>query len=182
MGLQKGFLRKQANFKDLGTWTIYTGIFLGLSSAFALNYFSTFLQQILRLSSIVFSIDLWKLTTEEYNFYNYFFAIFAGIYGQNQTFNFWLKSSRSDIFFKYKYQKVNILTDNNSLLWVFILLFSRFALWYGTYFNWDKHFYAINLFPEYNYLFILRYYHVHFQSVNSKINSLHECRNRILRH
>ncbi|WP_020533878.1 hypothetical protein [Flexithrix dorotheae] len=155
MSLYKGYLRKKINFKELGNRTIYAGLFLGLSSAFALYLFSTFLQQILRLSSIVFSINLWELTIEEYNFYNYFFAVFAGIYGLNQTFNFWLKSSKSDIFFKYKYQKVNILTDINALFWVFILVFSRFALFYGQYFNWNRQFYVINLYPNYNYLFIL---------------------------
>ncbi len=98
----------------------------------------------------------WELTTDEINFYNFFYAAISSLLGQSVCFNIWFHRSRK-MFSPPKLFRIRVLNDHTLLIWYFLTWFGKLAFVYWIFFGmtfWGGH-YVFSFYPDYNYLFYL---------------------------
>jgi len=146
------FQRAKNPFK-ISKISIAIGILIGLAYAFLY-----IIREAFRVMSKTDDFDLWILSDNEVNFYNLFFAALAVIIGVSVGFQYLFDKPRK-MFEKQHYRITNIISDQRIQSWIFISVFSKIALVFGVMFgfgfraSFDSGFYAISLYPQYNYLF-----------------------------
>lgn len=110
--LTKGFLKPEISIDKLGKRQFWTGIIIGLLTAFVLSYFFNYSRESLRM--ITFMADPYILTEKEFRLYDLFFASFATSLGFGFTIIYWLRGSNKNI--KKRYLK----TSSISYAWLTI--------------------------------------------------------------
>ncbi len=130
------------------------GVVLGLLSAFALYAFSWVALEALRVVSVSWSFDLMVFTPAEMQFYNWFLAAVALIFGQSVSLVYWLKIAKRP-FQKRNHRHISILHDQWVLMAYFINWFSRVAFAYLLIFGFLRVYYTFSFYKEYRYIFIL---------------------------
>lgn len=155
MALTKNFLHKELDFIQISRYKIIIGILVGLLFSFSFYSFLYLSREVLRILSVTETYDLWVLTDNEVEFYNLIFAFISVILGQSVVFSFWFDRPKS-IFGKKNYRKTTIINDQRALNWCFLFWFSKLAIFFGIFcLTFPGGFYVFNLYPDYNYIFIL---------------------------
>lgn len=156
MTLTKNFLHKKPESIKISRFKLIVGILLGLFYSFAFYSFLYLIREVFRFVSVTETYDSWVLADHEVYFYNLIFALISVVIGQSVTFTFWFDRPRR-ISEKRKYRKTSIVNDQRALTWCFLSWFSGLALSFGVLFGIGLYagFYVFNLYPNYNYIFIL---------------------------
>ena len=154
MGLKKNFLHKEPDFFPIPRVEIVIGIIVGLLFAYTFYSFLYFSRELLRIFSVLDTYGLWILSDKEVYFYNLIFAYIAVIIGQSVTFSFWFERPKR-IFKQQNYRRQAILNDQRALNWFFLSWFGRVATIFALILGINGGFYVFNLYPDYNWVFIL---------------------------
>jgi len=135
---------------------IAKGTLIGLTYAFSFYAFLYIVREAFRVMSKTDDFDLWILSDNEVNFYNLFFAALAVIFGVSVGFQYLFDKPRK-MFEKQHYRITSINNDLRVQSWIVTGVFGKFALAFGIMFGvaFRGGFYAISLYPQYNYLFVL---------------------------
>lgn len=168
MALTKNFLQKKSEFIEIPRFRLIVGILIGFSFSFVLYSLLYIVRECFRILSVNDTYDLWLMTDKEVHFYNLFFALISLIFGQSLCFTFWFDQPKP-IFKKQNYRKTSILNDQRVLNYYFLLWFSKIAFLFVIFFGlaFPGGFYVFNLYPNYNYLFILLVIVLYFQTWNT---------------
>jgi len=148
--------RSQQKFNQVNSFRFYTGIVVGLISAFTIYSFTYVIRESLILFSRTEDCDVWSFTDSEMNFYNFFFAFLSVIIAQSFIINFWLNKPRS-FFGRYEYKRKYIINEQRTFNWYFISWFSKMSVVFFVFFGMtiEKGYYILSFYDEYKYIFIL---------------------------
>ncbi|MCF8296769.1 MAG: hypothetical protein K9J13_04420 [Saprospiraceae bacterium] len=168
MTLKKNFLHTNPKLLDISRFRFIVGIILGLSYSFAFYSFLYLFREVFRYLSITENYDLLVLSDAEVNFYNLFFAFLAVILGQSTCFSFWLDRPRV-LGTKFNIRRITMVNDQRALNWYFLSWFSKMVVMFAIFFVVLSYgaFYAISLYPDFNYIFILAVIVLFFQTWNT---------------
>lgn len=156
MTLQKGFLQRKLLFSEIPVTRKYIGPFMGVLVAIAFYTLLYFSRDLLRELAAYNPEDFWELSSEDLNFYNFFYAAISSLLGQSVCFNIWFHRSRQT-FSPPRLLSIRILNDQNVLIWYFLTWFGKLAFVYWIFFGmtfWGGH-YVFSFYPDYNYMFYL---------------------------
>jgi len=136
--LTKGFLRPQISIKKIGRTQFWTGILLGVFSAFVFNILFNYARESFRF--LTFIRNPLILSTKEFMIYDLFFAALSVSLAFGLTVIVWL-TGRKDI--KKQYYRMFAVGNIYMMIFVIIFLILRigstlyFVLFTG--FGYDKH-------------------------------------------
>lgn len=121
--LKKGFLKPEISIENLGRRQFWTGIIIGVLTAFVLSYFFNYSRESLRMTT--FTADLYILTEKEFRLYDLFFASFATSLGFGFTIIYWLRGRNKNI--KKQYLKTFAISNAWLITFVALMLVARFG-------------------------------------------------------
>lgn len=121
--LKKGFLKPEISIENLGRRQFWTGIIIGVLTAFVLSYFFNYSRESLRMTT--FTADLYILTEKEFRLYDLFFASFATSLGFGFTIIYWLRGRNKII--KKQYLKIFAISNAWLITFVALMLVARFG-------------------------------------------------------
>ncbi len=132
--LEKGFLKPEISVSNLGKKQFWTGIAVGIATAFVLSYFFNYAREASRF--ITFFRDPFILTEKEFRIYDLFFATLSTSLGFGFTITYWLQGRNPRV--KKRYLKTFTISNAWLVTFVAIMLVSRFGsllpiLVYGTF-------------------------------------------------
>lgn len=156
MTLQKGFLHRKPPLSETPLTRKFIGPFMGALFAISLYALFYLFRDMVRAIPHVAPEYFWALSSDELNFYNFFFAAVASLLGQSVCFNIWLNRS-GNIFSEPRLPRIRVLHDQRFMIWYFLAWFSKVAAMYGILFGftfWGGHF-VFSFYPDYRFLFYL---------------------------
>lgn len=162
--LTKGFLKPELSIKNLGKRQFWTGIIIGIFTAFVLSYFFNYSRESLRL--ITFMADPYILTEKEFRLYDLFFASFATSLGFGFTIIYWLTGRNKNI--KKRYLKRFAISNAWMITFIALMLVARFGsilplIVYGLH-GYDGH---LDLLHDFWLIFVLLPIYVFFAHWNT---------------
>jgi len=132
---------------------IAAGIFIGLFFAFTFYLLLCGAREILRFLLIDEDFNTWKLSTNEANFYNLFFAFISLILGQSICFIYWFNRNRGKLQ-KHRLYK-SVVNDQQFLNFSFVFWFAKIGAVFAFLFSSLGGFDVDSIYPHYRYIFIL---------------------------
>ena len=156
--MEKGFLHNDQKFPAIERTHLILTILWGIFYSFLFYSLLYLSRETIRLFSITEKYDIWILSDQEVNFYNLFFAFLSLIFAQSICLSQWFgKTRKLKLFEKTNIQKFAIVNDQRFLNIIFIAWFFRLLTIYGMFIGigGSLGFYAYNLYPKYNFFFIL---------------------------
>ncbi len=164
------FLDTKFEIPEITRFRLVVGLLIGFFYSFSFYSFLYIIREVFRFLSLTEANDLWILTVEESNFYNLIFAFISVILGQSMSFTFWFDRPKR-IFGKQNHRSRRIVNDQRVLNWYFLSWFSKLCFVSVVMFGFTIQggFYALSLYPDYNYIFILILIVLFFQTWNTII-------------
>ncbi len=127
----------------------------GVLYAFALYAFLYVIRETFRVCTATYRFDMWILTDSEVLFYNTIYAFIAVIMGQAECFRIWLNTPKR-VFTISGVKRTSIVNDQRDLNWSFMYWMTKLGVMFVIGMGLTmKGYYVFNLYPDYNYLFIL---------------------------
>ena len=121
--LQKGFLKPELSVSNIGKWSFWLGISLGLYVSLVLNLLFGFSRESFRV--ITFLNDPLILTPEEFQAYDLFFALFSTSLGFGVTIIYWLIGRKNII--RKKYLKIFSISNTAFICIAAFAIVARFG-------------------------------------------------------
>ena len=155
--LNKGFLKPRISVNTLGKRDFWTGVTIGIAMSIVLSYFFNYSREALRF--ITFYRNPYIPDNEVFKLNDLFFAALSASLGFGFTIIYWLRGQRKSI--KRKYLKTLTLSNAWLIIWVSIMIVSRFGsilpiILYGLY-GYDN---ELDLLEEFWLLFLLAPAHI----------------------
>ena len=143
---------------------LWGGFIVSLLLSFSAYLFFTSIRDLYRLFSLTEDFEYLKFTSEELQFYNLFYAFLGLIIGLHFFLKINIDRNKAFLEKRIQFEKRKVVANQNSLLWYFMLVFSKFAFLYGGFImggfglenNYNSNlFHYLNFYKEYKFLFIL---------------------------
>lgn len=166
--MDKNFLHTDIRAFKISRFRFISGLVIGLLFSFSFYAFLYLFRETFRVLSVFGDHQLWILSDSAVDFYNLFFAFVSVIFGQAICFILWFDKPKR-FFGRFNYRKTTIINDQRVLNIYFLSWFSKLAVVFGIFFLFSLNggFYALQLYPDYNYLFILIVIVLFFQNWNT---------------
>lgn len=152
MTLPKHFINHRLSDLNISKSEILIGISLGVFTAFIFYAFCNVFIDVFRFLVIDEENDSWFLSEDQRFFFNLFYAYFSSIFGQSISLNYLLHKSKI-VFKRKKFRLMDVRANLNFTIWNTMHWFGQAALGYGIFYFYF--FYKLELYPEFNYFFIL---------------------------
>jgi biopolymer transport protein ExbD len=148
--------RKEITLFDIPKTRFWTGIIIGLLYAIIIYSFLYLSREAIRIGFVLsYNYDVWVLSDEEVNFYNFFFASVSMLFGHAICFNFWIHYPKKFGEKNKKYfKKFSILNDIWGLNTAHFMYITKLGSLYGVWFGCTLGFYVFSLYPKIKYLLI----------------------------
>jgi hypothetical protein len=153
--LIKGFI-KNTSALNFDKKRFFIALALGLLFAFSFYSFFNVMREIFRLLSVTEYYDIWWFSDKQNHFYNLFFAFISCIFGQSIAIQYYFDKP-SFFFRKSIIRTSSVLNDQRVLNLYFLSWFSKLAILFAFLFAMaiKGGFYFLDIFPNYNFVFIL---------------------------
>ena len=159
--------RKKISFREeltVSKFRLWGGFIVSLFLSFSVYLFFTSIRDLYRLFSLTEDFEYLKFTSEELQFYNLFYAFLGLIIGLHFFIKINLDKNKSYLDRRIQFTRKKAVTNQNTLIWYFMLVFSKLAFLYGGFImggfglenNYNSNlFLYLNLYNEYKLLFVL---------------------------
>ena len=159
--------RKKISFREeltVSKFSLWGGFIVSLLLSFSVYLFFTSIRDLYRLFSLTEDFEYLKFTSEELQFYNLFYAFLGLIIGLHFFIKINLDKNKSYLDRRIQFTRKKAIANQNTLIWYFMLVFSKFAFLYGGFImggfglenNYNSNlFLYLNFYNEYKLIFIL---------------------------
>jgi len=162
--IKKGFLNNRIEKFELSRLKFSIGVLLGLLYAFFFYFFLKLIREFFRFfAASLHEYDLLVLPKHVTSFYNFFFAFIAILFAQSVVMVYWFDKPK-EYLSKYNYKRASIINDHRYTNWFFLHWFAKIGFLFGLV-AVDS--YSFNIYPNYNYIFILTAIVLYLQVWNS---------------
>ncbi len=159
--------REKISFREeltISKIRLWGGFIVSLLLSFSAYLFFTSIRDLYRLFSLTENFEYLKFTSEELQFYNLFYAFLGLIIGLHFFIKINLDKNKSYLDRRIQFTRKKAIANQNTLIWYFMLVFSKFAFLYGGFImggfglenNYNSNlFLYLNFYNEYKLIFIL---------------------------
>lgn len=153
---------------EIPTLRFVFGIVAGILFAPIFYSFMYVLREVFRVFSLTDTYDIFILEDSAIRFYNLFMAFVSVIFAQSFCFSIWFDRNNTYIN-RLRIRRSAILNDQRGLNWIFVFWFAKIAFVVFLFFGFSvKNGYRyFDLYPNYNWVFIMIIFLLFFNSWNS---------------